>query len=182
MPTSCLNAPQAAQTLFIAPITEATFDAFGTFLAHYCRTYYGPRLSVDKYAHIHVALAHEQRTREGKFFGAFDATGALIGSITLSAYDHRIKPLEPLLPQGKIAEVGRCYIAPSHWRQGIATKLFHTALAAAHPYSTLYLHTHRFLPGGLAFWKRMGFETLLDEGGAWETVHMHRPKQLKEVF
>ncbi|MNW68621.1 hypothetical protein D3C74_474280 [compost metagenome] len=41
-------------------------------------------------------------------------------------------------------------------------------------YTTLYLHTHRFLPGAVDFWKRQGFTLIAEQDDDWQTVHMDK--------
>jgi len=37
----------------------------------------------------------------------------------------------------------------------------------------LYLHTHPFLPGAIAFWERQGFVVIdVEQDPVWQTTHM----------
>jgi GNAT superfamily N-acetyltransferase len=74
------------------------------------------------------------------------------------------------------AEVGRCYIDAGLRRQGIGSRLVTamTEFCREHGYRTMYLHTHRFLPGGFNFWEKQGFVITIDQGGSLDIVHMEK--------
>ena len=56
----------------------------------------------------------------------------------------------------------------------VKTTFSELASALANDYESIYLHTHKTLPGAIEFWKKMGFIIFLDENDELETVHMDK--------
>ena len=74
------------------------------------------------------------------------------------------------------AEIVKCYVDPAYRRFGIGSMLINeleNVVKDMH-YTTLYLHTHRFLPGAVDFWKRQGYTVIAEENDDWQTVHMDK--------
>lgn len=109
-------------------------------------------------------------------WGVFTPAGEVIGTAAVCAYNDRIALLKGYYAAGTTAEVGRCYIDKRLRRQGIGSELVKkiTDFCIEQGYLVIYLHTHRFLPGGFNFWEKQGFKITVDEGGIAEIVHMEK--------
>ncbi|UUZ97204.1 GNAT family N-acetyltransferase [Paenibacillus sp. P25] len=101
--------------------------------------------------------------------------------MALLRYDNRIPSLKGAYAERNTAEIVKCYVDASVRRNGIGSELVKAALALAARagYEVLYLHTHRFLPGAVSFWRRQGFEIRLETGDELQTVHLDRYVQDK---
>ncbi|KAB8126589.1 GNAT family N-acetyltransferase [Gracilibacillus oryzae] len=111
------------------------------------------------------------------FAGAFTEGGTLVGTIAVQRYDNRIETIKDRFDLEETAEITKCYLDSAYRRMGIGSLLFEEALRFCENndrYKTLYLHTHKFLPGGFPFWKKKGFSIVLDEQDEMEMVHMER--------
>ncbi|VVP69372.1 hypothetical protein PS910_00570 [Pseudomonas fluorescens] len=100
--------------------------------------------------------------------------GKLIAVIGYLPYDHRFGQLD--YRAAKVVEVVRLFVLPEYRRSGLAAKLFGALKDHAQDQGVecLYLHTHPFLPGAIAFWERQGFEIVDVEADlVWQTTHMH---------
>lgn len=100
--------------------------------------------------------------------------GQIVASIGYLAYDRRFPHL--LYPDLKVVEIVRLFVLPSQRRSGLAGALYRSLkdLALADGVEVIYLHTHPFLPGAIAFWQRQGFEIIdVDADPVWQTTHMH---------
>lgn len=108
--------------------------------------------------------------------GAFDFKGNLAGTIAVRPYDDRMAEVKGRYTQLKTAELVRCYIAEGLRRKGIGTLLTKELFkaCAVFKYEMIYLHTHKFLPGGFAFWQKQGFAITVDTNDKDETVHMEK--------
>ena len=154
--------------------TRAMLEAF---LWEQCEMHYGEKITHERYNVLKKRLHKECENPHNALFIARNEHDRIVGSIALSAYDHRIETLKHYYTHhDNIAEVSRCYVDARYRRQGIGGMLFDHAQRFAKEcgYETLYLHTHYFLPGGFYFWKKMGFEISIDEHDSWQTVHMER--------
>ena len=152
-------------------------EAAEQFLWEQHRGHFGDKLAPERYEVLKERFIKEQENPQNALFVALTETDEVVGCIALSLYDHRIEALHTqYTTDDKIAEVARCYVDERFRRQGIGAMLFERACTFAQTcgYEMLYLHTHYFLPGGFSFWRAMGFEITLDEGGDWQTVHMER--------
>ncbi|WP_066186560.1 GNAT family N-acetyltransferase [Gracilibacillus timonensis] len=100
----------------------------------------------------------------------------VVGTIAIRPYDGRITALDSRYDDENTCEIIKCYVKPDRRQQGIGSLLFQQALTFCRQshYSIMYLHTHRFLPGGLTFWKKKGFALVLAEEGELETVHLEK--------
>ncbi|MBK4995896.1 GNAT family N-acetyltransferase [Pseudomonas sp. S37] len=109
---------------------------------------------------------------EGCFLEARD-DGRLVAVIGYLPYDHRFAQLDYHAEQ--VVEVVRLFVLPAYRRHGLAAALF-SALrerAVQAGIGCLYLHTHPFLPGAIAFWERQGFAVVdVEQDPVWQTTHM----------
>jgi GNAT superfamily N-acetyltransferase len=99
--------------------------------------------------------------------------GRIVGAIGYLPYDQRFSQLQ--LPATDIVEVVRLFVSPSCRGAGVAKALYAALLAQARQagVATLYLHTHPFLPGAIAFWQKKGFEVIdVESDPVWQTTHM----------
>ena len=101
----------------------------------------------------------------------------------LSNDSFEIKKVQKFLFKQIKKEFGYGYIP--EWHQDIVNmedyyispdKMFNVAEEFANKknYESIYLHTHKTLPGAIEFWKKMGFIIFLDENDELETVHMDK--------
>ncbi|RSL32358.1 GNAT family N-acetyltransferase [Salibacterium salarium] len=111
------------------------------------------------------------------FAGAFTEYGKIVGTIAVHRYDNRISTIKDHFDLKKTCEITKCYLDKTYRRKGIGSLLFQEAVQFCQRnsgYTTLYLHTHKFLPGGVPFWISKGFSILLDEQDHTEMVHMEK--------
>ncbi|WP_336764536.1 GNAT family N-acetyltransferase [Paenibacillus sp. USHLN196] len=100
----------------------------------------------------------------------------IVGSIGILPYDGRIEAVQGRYAAQSAAEIVKCYVDPAYRRFGIGSMLVNeleNVVKDMH-YSTLYLHTHRFLPGAVDFWKRQGYTIINEQDDDWQTVHMEK--------
>jgi len=97
----------------------------------------------------------------------------IIGTIAYRAYDHRF---DLNLPTNTV-EVVKLFVLPEYRRKGIATQLCNMLFSHAKnsAITTLYLHTHPFLPAAEEFWRLQGFEVVQREWiDTYDTIHMSK--------
>jgi GNAT superfamily N-acetyltransferase len=100
--------------------------------------------------------------------------GQIVASIGYLPYDRRFPHLP--YPDLKVVEIVRLFVLPSQRRSGLAGALYRSLrdLVLAEAVEVIYLHTHPFLPGAIAFWQRQGFTIIdIDTDLVWQTTHMH---------
>lgn len=110
------------------------------------------------------------------FLVAMTGDANIVGSIGILPYDGRIVAVEGRYEAQSAAEIVKCYVDPAYRRFGIGSMLvkeLENMVKDMH-YTTLYLHTHRFLPGAVDFWKRQGFTVISEQEDDWQTVHMDK--------
>ncbi len=102
--------------------------------------------------------------------------GQISGILAVRRYDRRIQALPGAYDSAATAELARCFVVEHSRRQGIASLLFQEAerFCKASGFTTLYLHTHLFLPGALEFWTAMGFQVRLSANDPLQTVHLEK--------
>ncbi|WP_100405209.1 GNAT family N-acetyltransferase [Bacillus solitudinis] len=102
-------------------------------------------------------------------------SGQVVGTIAVRPYDGRIGVLENRYHLETTCELIKCYVDKQLRQKGVGSLLFESAVQFCKQanYTTMYLHTHRFLPGGLTFWKKKGFQLIVEESQL-ETVHMEQ--------
>ncbi len=139
--------------------------------------HYKNQLSPTKYKTLYKNMETLIKDKKNNaFFVAINEKEEIIGTISISLYDNRIKILKNRYKNRKIAELGRCYVLKEYRRQLIATTLLNLAntFAKKNNYEKLYLHTHYFLAGGFDFWSSTGFKIIYDEKDSLQTVHMEK--------
>lgn len=97
----------------------------------------------------------------------------MIGTIAYRVYDHRF---DLNLPSNTV-EVVKLFVLPEYRRKGIATKLCDILFSHAknNRITSLYLHTHPFLPAAEEFWTLQGFEVIKREWiETYDTIHMSK--------
>lgn len=99
--------------------------------------------------------------------------GRLVAVIGYLPYDHRFAQLD--YRAERVVEVVRLFVLPAYRRHGLAAALLgalrERAMQAG--LDCLYLHTHPFLPGAIAFWERQGFTVVdVEQDPVWQTTHM----------
>lgn len=114
--------------------------------------------------------------KRNNIIGAFDKENKLIGTIAVKRYDDRLESIKGIYDVNKTAELGRCYLKEDLRRKGIGSLLFNKVVefCKESKYETIYLHTHRHLPGGFDFWKKSGFTIKIEENNEEETIHMEK--------
>ncbi|MBJ9578542.1 GNAT family N-acetyltransferase [Acinetobacter baumannii] len=130
-------------------------------------------------------IYHEQIPKDLKNFGQYyvnDTLGCfitvkdknrIIGTIAYRAYDHRFDLNLP----SKTVEVVKLFVLPEYRRNGIATQLCDILFSHAknNEITTLYLHTHPFLPAAEKFWRLQGFDVINREWiETYDTIHMSK--------
>lgn len=111
-------------------------------------------------------------TQCGQFVIARQA-GKLIGTLGFMPYNGRFPQLD--YGNRRVVEIVRLFIDPEVRRLGLAARMFAALKTAAlsQRVQVLYLHTHPFLPGAIAFWQRQGFSILdIEDDPLWQTTHM----------
>lgn len=163
------------QKVTVQKITAREVVEVQKFLLEQCRELYGGKISANQYNDIENLENNYIKPTRNTILGAF-TSGKLIGTIAVSTYNDRIKILKGRYRLDITAEIGRCYIDAQMRRQGIGSMLFNKAVdfCREQGYNILYLHTHRFLPGGFAFWQKHGFVITIDEQDCYKTVHMEK--------
>ncbi|EXG96076.1 acetyltransferase family protein [Acinetobacter baumannii 1064293_45] len=97
----------------------------------------------------------------------------IVGTIAYRAYDHRF---DLNLPSNTV-EVVKLFVLPEYRRKGIATQLCDMLFSHAKnsEITTLYLHTHPFLPAAEEVWTLQGFEVIQREWiDTYDTIHMSK--------
>ncbi|WP_165452579.1 GNAT family N-acetyltransferase [Paenibacillus thalictri] len=114
------------------------------------------------------------KAKDAAFLAAFDRDGTIAATAAFLPYDDRIPEIKGMYTARPTAELVKCYVNPQLRRQGVGTAMVRQLLplARAKGYETMYLHTHRFLPGAVGFWEAQGFELRLEPHDNWQTVHM----------
>ncbi|OAL52271.1 acyl-CoA N-acyltransferase [Pyrenochaeta sp. DS3sAY3a] len=101
----------------------------------------------------------------------------IIGAVGFTPYNNRFPQFETRYASRRVVEVVRLYVDPGYRRHGVGRALVARLLDAARERDVqdVYLHTHPWLPGAVAFWEKSGFEVLeREEGTLWLTTHMQR--------
>ncbi|MCM3171631.1 GNAT family N-acetyltransferase [Paenibacillus sp. MER 99-2] len=121
--------------------------------------------------------AHYMESKDAIFLVATVGEGQIVGSIGILPYDDRIEAIQGRYPQESAAEIVKCYVDPAYRRYGIGSMMLQALenRVIDMRYTTLYLHTHHFLPGAVDFWKRQGFTIITEQNDDWQTVHMDKP-------
>ncbi|MCQ9422247.1 GNAT family N-acetyltransferase [Pseudomonas sp. LJDD11] len=103
------------------------------------------------------------------------AAGQIVAAIGYLPYDQRFAQLDY---QGRrTVEIVRLFVEPAFRSAGLAGRLFRALSehAQRQGVEVLYLHTHPFLPGAIAFWEKHGFTiTDVEDDPLWHTTHMEK--------
>ncbi|PWW43883.1 acetyltransferase (GNAT) family protein [Paenibacillus pabuli] len=119
---------------------------------------------------------HYLDSPDAVFLVAVTEDNQIVGSIGILPYDGRIEAVNGRYPEQSAAEIVKCYVDSKNRRYGIGSLLvreLENVVAELH-YTTLYLHTHSFLPGAVDFWKRQGYVVVVEQDDDWQTVHMDK--------
>ncbi|MCO8161269.1 GNAT family N-acetyltransferase [Pseudomonas sp. 21LCFQ010] len=99
----------------------------------------------------------------------------IVAAIGYLPYDHRFAQLDY---QGRrTVEIVRLFVEPAFRSAGLASRLFRALSEHAQQQGVevLYLHTHPFLAGAIAFWEKHGFTiTDVEDDPLWHTTHMEK--------
>ncbi|MDO7435552.1 GNAT family N-acetyltransferase [Acinetobacter nosocomialis] len=151
------------------------------------KTDYKPAVEFALYTRhlLFPEIYHGQVPKDLKNFGQYyvnDPLGCfitvkdknrIIGTIAYRAYDHRF---DLNLPTNTV-EVVKLFVLPEYRRKGIATQLCNMLFSHAknRAITTLYLHTHPFLPAAEKFWRLQGFDVIKREWiETYDTIHMSK--------
>ena len=158
----------------IRTVTVKELIATKNFLLEQCNILYDGQTTPNQYQDLENSQEKYLAPIRHTLIAAFLSTGEIVGTIAVSAYNDRIACIKGRYAPSSAAEIGRCYISPTLRRAGIGSLLFEAALQFSRSanYQFLYLHTHRFLPGGFDFWLKKGFKITVDEADLRQTVHM----------
>ncbi|MDR0277489.1 MAG: GNAT family N-acetyltransferase [Paucimonas sp.] len=111
----------------------------------------------------------------GRFLIAREG-GRIVAAIGYLHYDHRFAQLD--YRGRRVVEVVRLFVEPEYRRGGLGRRLYEALqdMAREDGVEVLYLHTHPFLPGAIAFWERLGFVVVdVEDDPVWRTTHMQKP-------
>ncbi|MFC9709763.1 GNAT family N-acetyltransferase [Paenibacillus sp. NPDC056933] len=119
---------------------------------------------------------HYLDSADAVFLVAVMEDNRIVGSIGILPYDGRIEAIAGRYPSQSAAEIVKCYVDSEYRRYGIGSLLVNELEKVVRDmqYTTLYLHTHRFLPGAVDFWKRQGYVFICEQQDDWQTVHMEK--------
>ncbi|WP_342551531.1 GNAT family N-acetyltransferase [Paenibacillus sp. FSL R7-0652] len=119
---------------------------------------------------------HYLHREDAVFLIARLGEAGIVGSIGIVPYDGRIEVIKGRYSDNAAAEIVKCYVDPAYRRYGIGSLLVQELgrIVTKMRYTTLYLHTHRFLPGAVDFWERQGFTFIAEEQNEWQIVHMDK--------
>lgn len=166
----------AADTLTIRTITEGDIFLVQAFLHSQLQEFFCRDGKAVNLADVRELAKTYIEPRRSNLWGIFTREGNLAGTGAVCEYNNRIQLLKGRYHLPTTAEFGRCYVDKSLRRQGMGSRLVQlmAEFAKEAGYDRVYLHTHRFLPGGFSFWSKQGFTILLEEGGQDEIVHMEK--------
>ncbi|WP_378952689.1 GNAT family N-acetyltransferase [Pelosinus sp. sgz500959] len=164
------------QDLVIRAIREADIDAVQNFLLGQLQELFAQEGQLAITNDIWGIRKTYLEPINCNMWGVFTRLGEVVGTAAICTYNDRIELLKGRYDLPITAEVGRFYIDKSLRRQGLGSNLVKTLtdFCIKQGYLIMYLHTHRFLPGGFNFWEKQGFVITIDEGGSAEIVHMEK--------
>ncbi len=168
-PPTIASSPMPNRTL--QPVARVAIAEVVAFVESARRELF-PMLVAAPLPHDLAHFAETYLDGAGCFLEARD-DGRLVAVIGYVPYDHRFAQLD--YHAERVVEVVRLFVLPAYRRQGLAGALF-SALreqAVQAGIDCLYLHTHPFLPGAIAFWERHGFAVVdVEQDPVWQTTHM----------
>ena len=162
----------------VRPIQKEDIQVVQAFLMHQLKTLFFQ----DKQGAITDDVLGLEKMylwpERNNLWAAFDQNGKVVGTGAICIYNDRIDCIKGRYHLPETAEIGRCYVDEMIRRQGIGSEIMAEMVKFCQEkeYKKMYLHTHHFLPGGFDFWKKQGFEILIDDGqdGCYETIHMEK--------
>ena len=162
----------------VRPIQKEDIQVVQAFLMHQLKTLFFQ----DKQGAITDDVLGLEKMylwpERNNLWAAFDQNGKVVGTGAICIYNDRIDCIKGRYHLPETAEIGRCYVDEMIRRQGIGSEIMAAMVKFCQEkeYKKMYLHTHHFLPGGFDFWKKQGFEILIDDGqdGGYETIHMEK--------
>ncbi|MBP7249219.1 MAG: GNAT family N-acetyltransferase [Negativicutes bacterium] len=162
----------------VRPIQKEDIQVVQAFLMHQLKTLFFQ----DKQGAITDDVLGLEKMylwpERNNLWAAFDQNGKVVGTGAICIYNDRIDCIKGRYHLPETAEIGRCYVDEMIRRQGIGSEIMAEMVKFCQEkeYKKMYLHTHHFLPGGFDFWKKQGFEILIDDGqdGGYETIHMEK--------
>ena len=177
-----INQAETGGTLLREPgvtvriITKDNIKEAQRFLLQQCKDLYGRDFSSTKNRDIWELEQTYLTPARNCMWAAFTPENILVGTIAASPFNDRFLHLRGRYLMGATVEIGRCYVQKGLRRQGIGSLLFKSMheFCKEQQYRTMYLHTHKFLPGGFTFWQKHGFMVTIDEDDTYETVHMEK--------
>ena len=113
------------------------------------------------------------------FFVAYNENCEIIATIGIRAYDKDFPEFRGIYSKNTTSSIWRLFVERKYRRCGLASKMFSVAetFAKESCYESIYLHTHKTLPGAIEYWTKMGFVVILDSNDELETVHMDKKIQ-----
>lgn len=162
--------------IIIRPINQADIQAVQTFLFRQLKELFAQEGQTAITGDVWGLKQKYLEPENCNLWGAFTREGEIAGTGAICTYNDRIEVLKGRYHLPATAEVGRCYIDKALRRQGLGSELVRimTGFCREQGYEMMYLHTHRFLPGGFNFWQKQGFKITIDQGGPGEIVHMEK--------
>lgn len=123
------------------------------------------------------------RPERNNFFVAFNENGEIIATIGIRAYDKNFLEFIDKYSNDVTSSIWRLFVDKKYRRCGLASKMFSVAEEFAYEskFESIYLHTHKNLPGAIEFWTKMGFVVALDANDDLQTVHMDKQIQSIEI-
>lgn len=117
------------------------------------------------------------------FFVAYNENCEIIATIGIRAYDKDFPEFRNIYSKNTTSSIWRLFVDRKYRRCGLASKMFSVAetFAKESGYESIYLHTHKTLPGAIEYWTKMGFVVILDSNDELETVHMDKKIQGLEI-
>ena len=100
--------------------------------------------------------------------------GRIIATIAVRPYDKNFIEFKELYSKESTASIWRLFVDRRYRRCGLATQLYGLVeeFCCANDFNEIYLHTHKNLEAGFNFWKKVGFNIILDTNNELQTVHM----------
>lgn len=158
--------------MIVKEVKTENIDQTQTFLFGIMKTLFG----MEKHPVFHKDVIHMKAYYvdhpEMTMLAAYDE-GDILGTIAIKAYIDRFEAIKERYKGQKVAELARCYIRPDKRRCGIGGQLFKALMSFCieKNYDVIYLHTHRYLPGGIHFWMKHNF-SIIYEDVENDIVHM----------
>lgn len=157
-------------------VTQKDLPAIEEFLLYHLETLFTKQGYSARTGEVSKLTEHFITPETSNLWVAYDRHNAVAGIIAACSYDDRIEQVKGRYPKENVGEICRCYVRMSLRRQGIGSKLLQEAetFCVEKGYTTIYLHTHHFLPGGFQFWKKNNYIPFADVGDEYQTVHLEK--------